>query len=110
MAKQPSTNSFCPSSQPINKRMRTVYKQAMQLMGCRFEISAVAETAGQARDAILAAEDEMRRIERLLTTYDEGSETSLINRTAGLHPVRVSRQTFGIIQRPIRISLLTAAA
>lgn len=82
----------------------------MQLMGCRFEISAVTTSADHGRKAIEAAEEEMRRIERLLTTYNEESETSLINRNAGGQPVPVSRETIGIIQRSIRISELTAGA
>jgi len=90
--------------------MPTLYKQAMPLMGCQFEISAVTASAGHAKKAIAAAEEEMRRIEGLLTTYNEDSETSLINRNAGGHPVRVSRETLDIIRRSVRISDLTAGA
>lgn len=79
-------------------------------MGCRFEISAVTTSIDHGKEAIRAAEDEMRRIERLLTTYDEDSETSLINRNAGGKPVAVSGETIDIIQRSIRISELTAGA
>jgi len=79
-------------------------------MGCCFETSAVTDSATQAAEAILAAEEEMRRIERLLTTYDENSETALINRNAGEEPVRVSAETFRIIERSIRISELTSGA
>jgi thiamine biosynthesis lipoprotein len=45
-----------------------------------------------------------------LTTYSEESETSLINRNAGIEPVKVSSETFGIIERSIRISKLTQGA
>lgn len=90
--------------------MRTLYKQAMPLMGCHFEISAVTASADHAKKAIAAAEEEMRRIERLLTTFNEDSETSLINRNAGSDPVHVSRETLDIILRSIRISELTAGA
>jgi thiamine biosynthesis lipoprotein len=79
-------------------------------MGCHFEITAVTASADHAQKAIAAAEEEMRRIERLLTTYNEESETSLINRNAGGNPVHVSRETLDIIQRSIRISELTAGA
>jgi thiamine biosynthesis lipoprotein len=53
---------------------------------------------------------EIRRIERLLTTFDEDSETRLINRNAGSDPVRVSRETFDLIERSIRISRITQGA
>lgn len=82
----------------------------MKLMGNRFEISAVAADEGWAMERIEAAVVEIRRIERLLTTYDEGSETSLINRHAGNVPVGVSPETFGLIERSIRISEVTQGA
>jgi thiamine biosynthesis lipoprotein len=82
----------------------------MKLMGNRFEISAVAADEAWAMERIDAAVAEIQRIEGLLTTYDEGSETNLINRNAGIAPVRVSRETFGLIERSIRISGVTQGA
>lgn len=79
-------------------------------MGNRFEISVVADEADWAHVQIDAAVEEIRRIERLLTTYDENSETSLINRHAGLTPVAVSAETIQLIERSIRISRLTQGA
>ena len=82
----------------------------MKLMGNQFEISVVAEDESWAMERIGAAVSEIQRIERLLTTYDEGSETNLINRNAGIAPVPVSRETFGLIERSIRISGITQGA
>lgn len=79
-------------------------------MGNRFEITVVGEDAASADHHIDAAVEEIRRIERLLTTYDEGSETSQVNRYAGLTPVAVSAETFQLIERSIRISRLTQGA
>lgn len=79
-------------------------------MGNRFEISVVADEADWAHVQIDAAVEEIRRIERLLTTYDENSETSQINRQAGLTPVAVSAETIELIERSIRISRLTQGA
>jgi thiamine biosynthesis lipoprotein len=89
---------------------REVFRREMKLMGNRFEISAVAADEAWALERIDAAVGEIRRIERLLTTYDEASETCLINRNAGMAPVEVSRETFGLIERSIRISELTQGA
>lgn len=89
---------------------RTVFRREMKLMGNRFEISAVAADEAWAMERIDAAIAEISRIERLLTTYDEGSETNLINRNAGIAPVEVSSETFGLIERSIRISALTQGA
>jgi thiamine biosynthesis lipoprotein len=88
----------------------THFRRALRLMGNRFEITVVGEDAAWADEHIDAAVEEIRRIERLLTTYDESSETSQINRYAGLMPVAVSGETFGLIERSIRISRLTQGA
>ena len=45
-------------------------------------------------ERIDAGVHEIQRIEKLLTTFNEESETSLINRYAGMSPVTVSRETF----------------
>jgi FAD:protein FMN transferase len=87
-----------------------VYKQTLKLMGNRFEISAVAAEERWAHERIDAAAEEIRRIERLLTTYAEDSETNLINRNAGIAPVEVSPETFQLIERAIRISGITQGA
>jgi FAD:protein FMN transferase len=90
--------------------LSTVFRQEMKLMGNRFEISAVAADEAWAMERIDAAVEEIRRIERLLTTFDEGSETNRINQHAGIAPVKVSAETFGLIERSIRISAVTQGA
>jgi thiamine biosynthesis lipoprotein len=89
---------------------KAVYSQSLMLMGNRFQISAVGPAEDWACERINAAIGEIRRIEKLLTTYSEESETNLINRHAGIGPVAVSRETFDIIQRSIRISAITQGA
>ncbi len=76
-------------------------------MGNHFEISAVSDNEDRAGEFIDAGIKEIQRIEKLLTTFNEESETSLINKYAGLSPVSVSRETFDIIERSIRISRVT---
>jgi len=89
---------------------KKVYNRELKLMGNRFELGVVSDREGWANKLIDAGVDEIRRIERLLTTFSEESETSLINRNAGIAPVTVSEETFGIIERSIRISNLTQGA
>lgn len=79
-------------------------------MGNQFEISVVAKEEAWAQARIDAGVAEIGRIEQLLTTYREDSETNLINRNAGIAPVRVSQETFDIIRRSLRISRLTQGA
>jgi len=87
-----------------------VYKQSMRLMGNHFELSVVAEDADWADQRIAAGVEEIRRIERLLTTYADDSETSKINANAGIRPVAVSREVFQLIERANRISRITQGA
>jgi thiamine biosynthesis lipoprotein len=89
---------------------RTAFSKSLLLMGNDFQITAVAEDEGWAHERIEAAIREIQRIEKLLTTYREDSETNLINRNAGIMAVPVSRETFDIIQRSIRISAVTQGA
>lgn len=79
-------------------------------MGNQFEISVVATNEDWAITRINAAFEEIKRIEALLTTYKETSETNFINRNAGIAPVKVSKETFDLIERSIRISNLTQGA
>lgn len=87
-----------------------IHKQAMRLMGNHFEITVVDEDESGANYLIGLAVKEIQRIEKLLTTYSDTSETSLINAAAGIHPVKVSEETFRLIQRSIRISDITQGA
>lgn len=90
--------------------MKTVFKKTMKLMGNHFELSAVSDSEAWAFERIDAGVSEIQRIEKLLTTFSDTSETSLINRNAGIAPVPVSRETFNIIERSIRLSGITQGA
>ena len=82
----------------------------MKLMGNHFEISAITEKEAWADEMIEAGVREIQRIERLLTTFNENSETCRINDHAGSDPVAVSPETFNLIERSIRISQITQGA
>ncbi|MEP6750336.1 MAG: FAD:protein FMN transferase [Bacteroidota bacterium] len=88
----------------------TLHKASMKLMGNQFEITVVGRCAEWAAERIAAAVSEIQRIERLLTTYSDDSETNKINIAAGDHAVQVSEETFRLIQRSLRISAVTQGA
>src|SRR5450432_3917525 len=88
----------------------TIFKRGLKLMGNHFEVSVVADNEKWAFECIGAGVHEIQRIEKLLTTFNENSETSLINRNAGISPVIVSAETISIIERSVRISRLTQGA
>ena len=87
-----------------------IHKKILKLMGNRFEITVVSENENEALARIDEAIVEIRRIEKLLTTFDENSQTNLINRYAGVKPVKVDREMVDIIQRSKKISDITQGA
>ena len=86
------------------------YKHTCKLMGNTFEITVVANNEKWAHEKIGLAVNEIRRIEKLLTTFDENSQTNLINRMAGMEAVRVDREVFDLIKRSLKISGVTDGA
>lgn len=86
------------------------HKEVLKLMGNRFELTVVDPDAEKAKEHIAVAVTEIRRIEALLTTYNEESQTALINRFAGIKPVEVDKEVFDLIQRSKRISEITQGA
>ncbi len=82
----------------------------MKLMGSRFDITIVAEAESTAKKNIAEAVAEISRIEKIISSWDETSETSEINRNAGIKPVKISAELFGLIERSIKISEITDGA
>jgi FAD:protein FMN transferase len=89
---------------------QSLHRRVLKLMGNRFEITVVADDEKWADERIDEAVAEISRIERLLTTFDENSQTNLINRYAGIKPVKVDKEVFDIIHRSKRISSITQGA
>ncbi|RRB07496.1 FAD:protein FMN transferase [Larkinella rosea] len=87
-----------------------LHQRVQRLMGNRFEISVVSDDAAWANDRIDEAIAEISRIERLLTTFDENSQTNQINASAGIRPVVVDTEVFDLIERSQRLSVLTQGA
>ena len=79
-------------------------------MGNHFEITVVGNDEQWANEKIDIGVKEIQRIEKLLTTYAEDSETNLINANAGISPVKVSEEIILLIERALRISNVTQGA
>lgn len=79
-------------------------------MGNHFELSVVTDSEKNGNEKIDIGVKEIQRIEKLLTTFNDDSETNLVNKNAGINPVKVCEETFELIQRSIRISDLTQGA
>ena len=85
-------------------------KRIEKLMGNCFEFTVIAQNEAEADKFLEAAVKETQRIEQKLTTYNQQSETILINENAGISPVKVSKETYRLIERSIKISHLTQGA
>jgi thiamine biosynthesis lipoprotein len=86
------------------------FKRIERLMGNTFEITVVGYDSVWANEKIDLAIAEIRRIEKLLTTFDDNSQTNQVNAAAGLHPVKVDREVFDLVKRSLRISAITDGA
>jgi len=94
----------------IAEAEKYILKKQCKLMGNHFVLSVVTDDEQQGNAQIDAGINEIRRIEQLLTTFSDDSETNRVNQNAGIVPVKVSRETFDLVQRSIRISALTQGA
>ncbi|HAN17043.1 MAG TPA: thiamine biosynthesis protein ApbE [Bacteroidales bacterium] len=79
-------------------------------MGCRFDITVVAGNQALGNEYIDLAIAEITRIEKLTSEWDSESQTSAINRNAGICPVKVDNELFDLIERATKISKLTDGA
>ncbi|MEO1011723.1 MAG: FAD:protein FMN transferase [Bacteroidota bacterium] len=91
-------------------RKYVTVKKAMGLMGSRFDITVVAPTEELGYINIDEAVAEITRIEKMISSWDPDSETSLINKNAGIKPVEVSNEFFKLIERCKQISEITDGA
>ena len=88
----------------------TLHKRVAKLMGNRFELSVISGNESFAQCAIEKAIEEIKRIEKLFTTFSDDSQTALINASAGIQPVKVDKEVFDLIERSIKISAITQGA
>ncbi len=87
-----------------------IFHQTAFLMGSRFDISVVADDEKEGNASIETAIAEIARIENLISSWSPQSQTSAINRNAGVKPVKVDRELFDLMERAIAISNITDGA
>jgi FAD:protein FMN transferase len=87
-----------------------ICRKVEKLMGNRFEFTVIAEEEKAAEEHIKVAIEEVKRLEKLLTTFSDSSQTAAINKAAGEIPVVVDDEVFQLIRRSLRISDLTQGA
>tara|TARA_R110002049_G_scaffold292708_7_gene477336 strand:+ start:1888 stop:2868 length:981 start_codon:yes stop_codon:yes gene_type:complete len=88
----------------------TMAHRTVKLMGNRFDFTIVAQQETTANLYIDQAVAEVQRIEKVISSWDGTSETSLINNNAGIQAVPVSKELFNLIERSVQISKVTDGA
>ena len=79
-------------------------------MGCGFVLTAVEADPQKAWDALRAGVGEIQRIENLISSWRDDSETAAINYHAGERPVAVSAELYQLIERSKSVSEITTGA
>ena len=86
------------------------FHRTTKLMGCRFDITVVAPDKKTGDQYIDDAISEIQRIEKLISSWDKNSQTSEINKNAGIRSLSVDKELFDLIERSVQISKLTSGA
>jgi thiamine biosynthesis lipoprotein len=80
------------------------------IMGTRCAVELWADDRARGEAAITSVFDDMKRIDRLMSTWKEDTEISRVNREAGKHPVKISEESFRLLQQSVKYSELTHGA
>ena len=94
----------------ISLAQKQSHTKVLLLMGSRFELTAVSPDQDKAMKAIESGIEEIKRIEKLISSWDTNSQTSEVIRNAGVKPVIVDQELFNLIRRSLKISNLTHGA
>jgi thiamine biosynthesis lipoprotein len=80
------------------------------IMGTRCAVELWSDDRARGEAAISSVFDDMRRIDRLMSTWKEDTEISLVNREAAKHPVKIAPELFKLLQDSVKYSELTHGA
>ncbi len=80
------------------------------IMGTRCSVELWSDDRAKGEAAITSVFDDMKRIDRLMSTWKEDTEISLVNREASRHPVKISEELFRLLQVSVEYSELTNGA
>ncbi len=82
----------------------STYRKSKALMDTFVTITVVADSQETAEKAIENAFDVIEKYGDLINFFSDKSELSAINRSAGIHEVRVSPETLDTIERAVFVS------
>lgn len=94
----------------LNVHGQVKRSRAAILMGGKFEITIVAQDSLSAEHCIDTVIAEVARIENLISDWKPETQVSMVNRNAGIAPVKVDQEVLELTKRALKISELTGGA
>jgi thiamine biosynthesis lipoprotein len=94
----------------LSLQAQIVRKRTVKLMGSRFDITISAKSTTEAEAYIDSAIIEIERIENVISEWREETLVSEINRNAGIKPVKVTPELYGLTERALQFSKMTDGA
>ena len=94
----------------MNSCSRSEARRCRPLLGTFVEISAAGIDAAPLASAMDAAFASIERMQRLMSVHDDTSELSRVNAGAFLRPVKVSDETFAVLERGLGIARASEGA
>lgn len=89
---------------------QVVFQRSFIKMGSAFDLTLVANNQLEADQLFEQAISEIDRIERLISSWDQASETSQVNQMAGKKAVKVTKELYDLVFRAKAIAQLTNGA
>lgn len=94
----------------LSLQAQIVRKRTVKLMGSRFDITISAKSVTEAEAYIDSAIIEIERIENVISEWRDETLVSEINRNAGIKPVKVTPELYGLTERALQFSKMTDGA
>ena len=89
---------------------QVVFQRSFIKMGSAFDLTLVANNQVEADQLFEQAISEIDRIERLISSWNQASETSQVNKMAGKKAVKVTKELYDLVFRAKAIAQLTNGA
>ena len=87
-----------------------IHKRKLWMLGSPYEVTVVARDTLQGNLYIDMAIAETKRIENQISDWIPTTPISTINKNAGIKPVKVDDEVFGLVERALKISHVTEGA
>ena len=94
----------------MNSCSRSEIRRCRPVLGTFVEIKATGPDEDALNSAINHAFGQIERIQSLMSVHDGASEISRVNAEAFLRPVKVSDETFVVLERGLKLGLASAGA